>query len=383
MPLRLRAFLPRALLLAATVFFASKAQALLKFNDGHDQINVTFDVAIGFDSNIYTYNGGGGDVSIDTRIRVDYLRRAGLIGVNANVGWNVTQFSKNSGENYANPFLNVELTKDSGRTTGSLTLGATRQNRADPNANLRTDSWVYNAGLDLKYPVIERYTISASLGYSLHDYSDDQIFTDLDTYSFSTDLFYSWTSQRDIFGGYRLRISNTSADTVSTDNAFTLGVAGKILAKLNGSVRAGYQTRKTHWRSGAEPDETYDGLNASASTTWSVSKRFNITGTLGKDFSTTSTNVNVDGTSANLDAQYALNSKCALFAGVGGGYNRFLGPLGHGRRDTFFTWNCGGSYTFGDWLRASLTYAYFQNWSTLSTADFVRETVTLNLVSRW
>lgn len=377
-----RSMLGRMAILAIVALVATPAQALLKFNDGRDQINLTLDVAIGYDSNIFTYNGGDADTTFDAILTMEYLRRAGLIGVNGRLGWKLSQFGEYTDQNFSSPSMGLELTKDTGRTTGTFTLSADHENKPDPNLNNRTDSWNYAAGLNLKYPVIERYSLVGNFGYSLCDYTDDTFLVDLDSYSLAGDIFYVWTSERDLFGGYRLRVSNTGADTQSTDHAFTVGVSGKILAKLNGSVRAGYQVRKTE-SSNPLLDDTFHGLTSTVSSTWNVSKRFNITGQISKDFSTSSTNVNIDGTSVSLDSQYSFNSRFSLFAGVGGGMNRFLGKFGAGRRDYYFNWTAGPAYTFSEKLRASLTYGYFQNWSTLSRADFVRESYTLNLVSRW
>lgn len=120
------------------------------------------------------------------------------------------------------------MTKDSGRTTGALSLLAQRDSRADPAANMRTDSWNYDAGLDFRYPVIERYSVSGSLDYGLRDYTDNTVLVDLSTYAASADLFYVVTTARDLIAGYRMRSSNTSADTSFQDHAFTLGVSGRI-----------------------------------------------------------------------------------------------------------------------------------------------------------
>ncbi len=354
------------------------ASALIKFDEGRDQLFVTGSVSTGYDSNIFATSGGEGDIFTNSSLALEYVRHAGMISVNGEAAWNMGSFASNASEDFANPTLSLEFVKDSGRTTGSLTLGASRQSQADPTVNQRTDSWNYNAGLNWKYPVIERYSLAGSLAYGMVDYVDNSAgLTDLSTYMASTDLFYAYTSQRDLLGGYRIRVSDTSTGGQSIDHAITAGVSGKILAKLNGTIRAGYQIRQE------SSGQSYESTTASASTTWSATKKLAVTGTLKKDFSTTATNSTVDALSFNLDAQYAMTHRWSLYSGLGVGRNEFLSGSDTSRMDYYFTWSAGVNYSLNDHFKASLTYSYFQNWSNRSNSSFDRNSITLNLTSRW
>lgn len=358
---------------------ASRCFGLVSIDDGKNQLFVHATATYAWDSNIFASAAGGGDSIFSASVGLDFQRHAGIIGVNGSVNFDASRFTQNPGENFQNPRFHTEFTKETGRTTGSLTLDAARESRADSAANLRTESWLYNAGLNLKYPVIERYTISGGFGYSLRDYLDNRVLVDLATYSANADLFYVLNTERDLIAGYRLRYSETSSNSSYYDHAFTVGLSGKILPKLGGTVRAGYQLRKPS--NPADPD--YQALTFSGSATWSLSKRFNSTVTVSKDFSTTATNISIDTTAVNLDSQYVLNSKVHLFTGVGYGINRFLGTEGLGRRDQYFSGNLGGSVTLTPHLKLELTYAYFQNWSNAAFSDFVRNSVTLSATSQF
>ena len=98
----------------------------------------------------------------------------------------------------------MELTKQTGRTTGSLVVSVQKENRADVDVNTRDISWNYDVGLNFQYPVIERYSISGSLDYDHVDYLDQQLFTNLTTYTGSLSLFYILNEQRDLFINYRV-----------------------------------------------------------------------------------------------------------------------------------------------------------------------------------
>ena len=374
--------LPRLALAAAlsALLACAPAHALVSMNDGRNQIYITAAASFSWDSNIFANSTSGGDYLFNAGLGLELKRRAGLISVDGTFGIDATQFADNSSENSLNPRFRTEFSKQSGRTTGVLSLGAARQSRADSAANLRSESWLYDLALNLKYPVIERYSIAGTIGYSRLDYLNNVVLVDLQTFNASADLFYVYTSERDLFAGYRYRHGETSASSSFDDHAFTVGVSGKILPKLNGAVRVGYQLGQPS----GSGEGSYTALTASAATTWNVSRRLSLNGQVAKDFSTTSTNLNIDAITFNLDAQYAMNSKLTFSSGVGYGINEFLGLPGADRKDEFFTWNIGANYkVLDERLTVALMYAYLRNWSTLDYSDFERNSVNLNLSSRF
>jgi hypothetical protein len=378
LPALFRALAGAALL---TIAFVSPAHALVKFNDGHDELFITGTAGIGYDSNIYASNGGEGDSSFNASLNLEYRRTAGMLGVNGYLGWDLSKFQDFSSEDFLNPHASVEVTKSSGRTTGSVTAAARRESRSDSAINIRTTSWEYDAGLNLKYPVIERYSLTGQAAWSRSDFLDNQSLVDLDTWTLSSDLFYVYNSQRDLFGGYRLRVTDTTADTQDIDHAFTVGTSGKIIATINGTARVGYQLRESNRADGTR--ETFDAFTSAVSATWSGIKRVSVTGRITSDFDTIATDVSVSTTAVGLDAMYAINARFSVYAGVGAGRTHFLGAAGAGRNDTFRTWNTGLAYTLNDHLKATLGCIWFENWSTLEFSDYTRDTISLNLSSRW
>jgi hypothetical protein len=364
------------------LFSARTAHAFLRFNDGTDQIFVTGTVATGYDSNIFASKGGSGDTTTNGSLAVEYQRRAGYIGVNASLTWSIGRFNKNTAEDFANPSALVELTKETGRTTGSLQLSAARQSSADTAANERTTSMSYGANLNWKYPVVERYTLSGALGWTELTYVNSPGLTNLTTYTANIDLFYVYTTERDLFGGYRIRFSDTSASTSDVDQDVHIGVNGQILPKLNGNVSVGWQVRNSTGPGGVSAGQFSD-ITASGSATYAYNKKLSITGQITKDFSTTSTNVTTDSLAANAEADYAYNAKWSATATVGYGLNKFLGVGGDNRTDYDFTWGAGLNYTQSDHFKASLVYGGFENWSTAAEANYVRNTLTLTLTSRF
>lgn len=364
---------------AALFFLAPQSHALVKFNEGRDQVFVNASVSIGWDSNIFARNGGSGDFITSSSFGIEYARRAGYIGVNASISWNLGQFGDNTAQNFSNPSMNLELVKSTGRTTGSLTLSAARESRADTAINARTDSWNYSAGLNWKYPVIDRYSLAGGFTYGLVDYQNPLpgIF-DLTTYGARVDLFYVYTTERDLFAGYGIMFSDASAGTQSIDHSFTAGISGRILPKINGNFRAGYEIRQ-EGATGA----TYDTWTATSSVTWNMNRRTSFTGTLSKAFNTTATNATIDTLSANIDMQYALSAKWSFNSGLGAGKTDFLSGAAAGRKDYYYTWSVGLAYSLNEHFKAALTYSYTNNWSNQGIGNFERNAITLNLSTRW
>lgn len=355
------------------------ARALVSLNDGKDKVYVTGKTVFGYDSNLYSSAGGAGDYTSRYSLSTDYSRRAGLIGVDVSVALEMGRYAKYTSENYLNPSYSLELTKQTGRTTGSLQFRAAKESRADSAANIRATSWEYFGGLDLKYPVIDRYSLSGGVSASRRDFTSTDVLVSSKSLTANVDLFYVYTTERDLFMGYRYRKEDSDIFTSNTDHAVYLGVSGRILPKLNGNLRFGYQLRDSH----KNGNETFESWMSSASGTWNINKRMAVTGTLSKDFNTTSTDVSTDTLSGELSLTYSYSAKWTFGATTGAGNSKFLGAGSLNRVDTFFTYSINVSYTMNDHLKAVATYAFMHNWSTESIADFTRSSYTLSLSSKW
>ncbi len=385
------------------------ARALVALNDGRDRIYVNGSVTIGYDSNVFASNGSEGDTVYSTSVSAEYTRRAGWIGVNANVGVSSSKFASIDGQDFANPNFHLEFVKQSGRTTGSVTFNATRQSRADPAVNDRVVSWNYTAGLGLRYPISGTYTAAGSLSYSNTAYSNSAVYSDTESYSAGADLFHILSSERDMLAGYRYRFGRTSRDISYSDHDLHTGLNGKIIRGVNGSVRVGYQTRITE--GGPDDGQSFDSWTASGSATYAFNKKSNITGTIAKDFSTTATDTFVDTLTFTADFQYAFSSRWAFTSSLSYGDSRFLGDggrivldpnpapilaedgtvidadppplLGAARHDYYLSWTSSINYSMNEHLKVSVGYTWFKNWSNLSFASFVRTGYSITASTRW
>jgi hypothetical protein len=357
----------------------STGRALLNIDGTRNQIFVFGGVTFGYSSNIFSNQMARGDYSINASAGVELKRRAGIIGVNANVNVSSQIFTKYTGENSLNPNFAVEFTKTTGRTTGSLTVNAFRETRSDSVVNLRTTSWNFPLGLSLKYPINEKFYLTSSTTYLQRTYSETTVLTNLTDYSEGVDLYYVYTSKLDLLGGYRIRASRTTNGRNSTDHWFNVGATGGLMAKLNGTVRFGYQLRHA---TGIDA-ENFSHFNALASVGWPVTRKLSLAGQVSRDFNTIATGSTVDSTSLALNASYAYNRKLTFDTSLSVGRNTFLGANQPEREDSFFSWDVGARYKFNDHLTVGANYAFFKNWSTVSFSDFDRNAFTFDIGSRY
>lgn len=356
----------------------ARAPALLNIDGTRNQIFVFGRVSFSHDSNLFSQTTGSADSSITSTLGVELKRRAGIIAVNARVTFDYQSFFTFTGENAFNPNFFLELNKTVGRTTGALTVNAFRSSRSDAAANLRTQTWNFPLGLNLKYPINDKLYLTSQTSYFQRSFTGDVGLTNLTDYTQALDLFYVFTSKLDLVGGYRIRRSLNSGTGNTTDHNFSLGATNGLLPKLNGSLRFGYQLRQT-----ALTDETFGQFNISASLAWVPTRKFTVNLGASRDFSTTATGISVDTLTGDIRATYVFTRRFSVNAGAGYSRNQFVGANQPPRQDDAFTYDLGASYTWNEHLSLAAGYSHMKNWSTNAFSDFTRTSYNFDVSSRW
>lgn len=354
-------------------------RALLNIDGTRNQVFVFGSVTFGYNSNIFSDSTGRGDYSTDAKAGIELKRRAGIIAVSSTFKVDYQRFNRYTSESSLNPNFYIEFDKTTGRTTGSLTVNAFRESRSDSAINLRTNSWNFPLGLNLKYPINDKFYATSSTAYLQRRYSDNTTLANLTDYSEGLDLFYVYTSKLDLVGGYRIRITQTSLGNNTADHWFNVGASGGLFAKLNGTLRFGYQLRQVAGATGGD----FTHVNALAALTWPITRKLTLSSQVSRDFNTIATGASVDSTSATLHAAYAYNRKLEMDTGVTWGRNAFLGSTQSSRVDNFFSWDVGAHYRFNEHLDVGATYTYFRNWSTLRLSAFDRQAFSFDIASRY
>jgi len=355
------------------------AHALLTFNEGHDKLFVTGSLSIAYDTNIAANRFAQADTIYSASVGLEYSRRAGIISVDASTGMSISRFNKTTSDDFSDPHLQTEFSAKDDRTTVDLNLNVGRQSEADIVSGVRAVSWNYASSLNTSYHVTDRYSLTNTLGYTLKNYVNTPGLANLASYNAGLSVAYTINSARDLFMGYNFGLQETSHNTSFDNHSLNVGLAGKILPKLNGTISIGYELEVPH----GSHDHGTGSTTEACALTWNFSRRLKFTANVSQNFSATSTTGSVNTLSGSLDASFAMNSKVSFTSGIGGGYNRFIGATAAGRRDSYFTWNAGVNYTINDHFTTALSYTYYENWSTASFSDFIRHTTSLSLSMRF
>ncbi|HWL15274.1 MAG TPA: hypothetical protein VNR00_06695 [Opitutus sp.] len=367
--------------LLASMILISPARALFNLNEGKELIFVSGTYSIGLDTNVFTRKVAQQSYTQTLTLGVDYSRQAGLISVTANATTVAGGFKDIRGQDFTDPSFALAFRKRYGRTTGVLAFTTRRESQADPDAGERTRAWNNSAGLDLRYPVNDRYYFTNNFRTTTKLYTNKSAFSDLYTFSDSINVNYIYTSKLDLNGGYTIGISDTSKNTTAVDHSFTVGASGGILPKLSGTVRVGVQRRNNELPDGT--DETFDSFTSGTSLKWLFSRRLSFSADLNQDFSITSTDISVNRASAGLHGTASLSSKYIANAGVTYSRSDFLGRAGDGRRDEMLQFDASIGLAITTHIRTSLAYVYMLNRSNLAGADFERQMLTFTVIATY
>ncbi len=340
-------------------------------------IFVSTSYTVGFDSNVFTRSTARDSVTQNFSFSADYSRNAGLIGVTANIGTSTGRFESVRDQDFTDPTLSVTFRKRYGRTTGALRLQTRRESQPDPDAGERTEAWNHNLGLDLRYPVNDRYFFTNGFTFATRLYTNSTTFSDLTSFSDSIAINYAFSSKLDLNAAYAFGYNETSKNTHAFDHRLTFGASGGILPKLSGSINLGLVRRANETATGI--DETFHGFSSGTSLKWLFSRRLSFNADLNSDISTTSTDVSVLRTSGGFHATSSITSKYVLNTGVIYTVSRFLGRSGAGRADEMLQFNASLGRALTTHINMSLSYVYMLNLSNTQNADFERHTVSFML----
>ena len=372
---------PSRILLLASLLLAgvTPAGALLNLDGTRNQIFVFGGLTYGYSSNMFAESDARGDYTVSAQVGAELQRRAGIISVSSIAKIDYVRYGEFTAENTVNPNFSLKLNKETGRTTGSLTIQAYRETRSDSAVNLRTSSWNFPVALNVKYPINEKFYATSAAGYVRRNYSESQSLVNYTDFSEGVDLYYVYTSKLDLLAGYRIRVATTSIDGRTTDHWFNLGATGGLFSKMSGTLRFGYQIRDLSGTGAGR----FDHFNVAGSLNWPLTRKVLLALSLNRDFNTIATGASVDSNSGSLRATYSYSRKLDFDGTVSAGTNDFLEVNSTGRQDTFVSWDAGFRYRMNNHFNMGAAYSYIQNWSSLDRADYDGHGFTFVISSRY
>lgn len=362
--------------LAAAFLCAAPARALLVLEQGRAQLNVMTAVDVAWDSNVFSNSTEASDLYTTARLALEYERKAALIGIRADAEWAYSRFEDFSEQNTVQPSLKVILDKKRGRLVGNARLVWRKANEADNEANTRTRFTESSGDFTLKYPINHRFSVSGTTSYEDRRFADGALY-DRSIFSQGIDVFRVYSSKLDLFAGYRVRTTDLAAAPGSTDHALTVGATGKLLPRLDGTVRTGWQWRRV------EGAGTLPAWTAAAAAIWTPRNNISVELRATRDFSVTSTAFTTDGLSFSLESRYTTPRKLGLTAGAGWVDTDFFLLATETRADEHVYLRFGADYPITPRIKATASVVFERNWSTFAFADYDRRLFNLGITARF
>jgi hypothetical protein len=364
--------------LATLLVAAPQARALVVLESGKSQLFVTATGELTWDSNVYSNASQASDFYETGRIALDYDRKAGIFSASAGAELAYSHFQRLQTESGFEPSFRASLARVRGRLTGRANVEWREANESDNAANQRTRFREWNGHFELQYPLNHRFSVKATTAYESRDYLDPTLF-DRKILSEAVDVFHAYTSKLDLVAGYRVRWSDLPESYNRVDHALMLGANGKILPRLDGSVRIGYQ-RRIDQTPGAR---NLDALTASIATWWAPRNWVTFGLQVTKDFSTTATALSADGFNGGLDAKLTTVSQIAVTAGLGYAHYTFYDKTGLARTDDSVYGRLGVEYPLTKRLKLTATATWLRNSSTFAFADYDRRLLNFGVSARY
>ena len=361
---------------------ATWAHAFLTFDDGKDKVFVSSTYAFGYDTNVFARATKQGSVTQNWSFEADYTRRAGIISVAATATMNLGAFAGIHGQDYADPGVTLDLTKGTGRTTGSVDLSLKKVNAPDPVANNRAVAWQYTEGLALRYPINERFFLTNNLVSGGSSYANRVIFTDLSTYSDAFDVNIVYDSKLDFSGGYIVDLDQTH-DTSFLSHSLVLGANGSLLPKISGSVVLGYALSNTYYSHPHYPTSDYGEYNVQASLNYRFAPWLSFSGSAARNLGISSTDIADDSITLGAFADMSIGKKLRLHTGPTYIPTKYIGRNSQGRRDYLFEYMASLQTALTTHVNVAVSYMFSENYSNLSFARFIRETLSADINAKY
>jgi hypothetical protein len=364
--------------LAALLAAVPLARGLVVLEQGKSQLFVRTAAEIAWDSNVFSNADEESDFYETARVGLDYERNAGLLTATAGVEWAYSHFERLHEESSAQPSAHASLARKRGRLTGKFDCGWRKANESDNFANQRTRFGEATGRLELQYPVNHRFSVKAETTYENRDYRDPTLY-DRKVLSESLDVFHAYTSKLDLVAGYRIRWSDLRNSYDRVDHALLVGANGKILPRLDGSVRFGFQRRVVNDPSAGD----LDAFTASIATWWAPRNWITVGIQVSKDFATTSTAESTDGLNISLESRLATVGQLSLTAGAGYSRYAFFDVATKTRSDDSVYLRLGAEYPLTKRLKCTASATWMRNSSTFAFADYDRRLLNLAVSARY
>lgn len=348
-----------AVLLASSLTLGASAAPFLAAGDGAE-LFLTAMVGVRADDNIYLSNRAIDDTVFDINPGIDFTFGKGsqtsgyLRAVES-----ISRYSDNDQLDTELFSVNFSSTYDDGKSKFNVAAGFAElnQNTFDVRGLTRRDATNVSVGGEVS--VTEKSSVGASVKYSKTDYKPTVGYSDLTTTEVPVDYFYELSPKVDLSVGFRYRVTDNQVAVDSKDYAYRIGFRGEFTPKVNGSLTAGFGTRKFD-RGGDE-----SGLDLEGKLNFLLTEKTTLQVNASNDFGNSASGAE----QKNFTVGGNLSTKAtAQWTFRGGAMMRKLDY--YTRSDDYFELNLGADFKLNDYVSLTGAYAYRKYDSELAGSDF-------------
>lgn len=262
------------------------------------------------------------------------------------------------------------------RLNGSASFDELDQPTVDATGGSLVERNATAAKIDGELSLSEKISIGSGFAYSNVDYRTGG-FSDQWTYVVPVDVYYELTPKVDVSVGVRythVDVDSAGADSFD-DLYYNVGARGAFTPKLSGSFSVGYTTRDANV--GPDPDGSF---GANAGLTYAYSDKTQLSLSLARNFSNSSTGASYENSQITLSAVSAITVDWRLNASIT--YRQLDFDLIN-QKDDYLEGSLGATYIINNHLTAGLSYTYRDKSSDAAATEFNNNVVTLSLSARY
>jgi hypothetical protein len=317
-------------------------QSNVFYDEADEQDDIRFTVSPGFEVNV-----GRGQSNLDLRIitRYDIIRYDELSDLDNEL------FHIKAISSYRSSRWDVD---------GLVSLDENQSSGRDGNSNVKgqlTESETIRANLNGEYRLSPKFSVGSGVSYTDKQYLDRENLADRESFIIPVDIFYELTPKVDLSVGYK-HTATEVGETLSKSSYdqerhfFNIGARGNLLPKLTGFFKVGYTSVDS--RNG----DSRGTMGLDANFTYAATPKLTTTLALNRSFGVGGEGQQTTNTSANLSANYSINSNYSASANFA---YRLREYETSGLEDNVYSTGVRLSYVPNRYWSFSTGYNYFEN----------------------
>jgi polysaccharide biosynthesis protein VpsM len=292
-----------------------RAAALVPAGDG-GALMLNLGSVVTYDTNIFANANEQSDWSLAVVPELQYLRQAGVLQMDARLGFEIIRFDDFTSQNTEDFFslLNFSYPNrpDGNRSRGEFELGWREFSGTNEALGARTQAEVFSASGTARHAVSDKLGLRAGLRYREDSYKTANV-SDVSVWSLAADALHTYSDNLDLFLGYRFRDTDTTgrqnrAALGVRDHLLQVGAEGQLTPRITGRASVGVQERRFNGGALTRSVRPYGSVEVS----WSPAARTRYTLAADKDFDTTPDDRSVSGSDFTLLLDQGITNRLSF-----------------------------------------------------------------------